>query len=84
MAVCLAHRRDVYVELQSGGYLWLHADGSVCEAVPAVTAAEAGEVCACGHERHRALPGPIPPGRSGKPRPCTECLCPDFAHQWQR
>jgi transcriptional regulator with XRE-family HTH domain len=86
-ASCLAHRRGIFIQLWPGSgapYPWVHGDLSPCDGVPRATAEQAGEVCACGHERHPAAPGPIPHGRLANPRPCAECPCPDFAHAWQR
>jgi hypothetical protein len=85
-ATCLAHRRDVFIRLDLGApYPWVHAGGmGPCDGIPPATAEQAGEVCACGHERHEAAPGPIPHGRIANLRPCAECPCPDFAHTWQR
>jgi hypothetical protein len=83
-ATCLPHRREMYVWLTSGApYPWVHADGWPCAAQLPLTAEEAEEVCACGHEPHAAPPGlPVWP-RSEKDRPCLLCDCPDFRHRWQ-
>ena len=86
-ASCLAHRRAVFIQLWPGSgapYPWVHTDLSPCDGIPRATAEQAGEVCACGHHRHEAAPGPIPHGKLANPRPCAECPCPDFAHPWQR
>lgn len=84
-ATCLAHRRTVFIRLDRDAppYPWVHTDLHPCEGMPAASAEEAGEVCACGHARHEAAPGPLPHGLIAKPRPCLECGCPDFRHQWQ-
>lgn len=83
-ASCLAHRRGIFIRLDAGQpYPWVHTDISPCEAVAPATAEQAGEVCACGHERHKAAPGPLPHGMIGKLRPCADCPCQDFRHQWQ-
>jgi hypothetical protein len=83
-AACVAHRRPVFIRLDQGErYPWVHTDLWPCEAMPAASAREAGEVCACGHVPHEATPGPLPYGLIAKPRPCLECPCPDFRDEWQ-
>jgi hypothetical protein len=87
-ASCVAHRKDVFIRLDLGTpYPWVHTGGMApCDAVPPATAAEAGEVCACGHpsDAHRAPTGPIPFGALAHRAACGKCRCPDFAHSWQR
>ena len=85
-ASCVAHKREVFIRLDQGDpYPWVHSAGMwPCDGIPPATAAQAGEVCACGHSGHPAPDGPIPAGMLAHPRPCTHCACPDFAHDWRR
>ena len=90
-AIC-AHGQGAFLWLgdgpeADGTYPWVHDSSTspghleVCDLMPFATAEEAGEVCACGHpgSGHKAS-GPVPPGRSTRPRPCS-CGCPDFRHR---
>jgi hypothetical protein len=84
-ASCLLHRRGVFIRLDLPGsyYPWVHSDLSLCAGILPATPGQAGEVCACGHEQHEAASGALPRGMIAKPRPCGNCPCPDFRHQWQ-
>ena len=98
MSLCITaacpHGRGVFVWLgdgpeDDGTYPWVHDTSTspghlhVCDAMPFATAAEAGEVCACGHEsgRHPAS-GPVRPSPvSSRADPCLDCPCGSFRHR---
>jgi hypothetical protein len=79
------HGERAFIRLDLGEpYEWAHSGGMApCDLMPAATAEEAGEVCACGHPsvRHEAGPGPLTHGMVAKARPCGDCRCGDFTHR---
>ncbi len=73
-----------------GRYPWVHGTTmtpghlTVCELMPFATAAEAGQVCACGHESRSHPPsGPVPdaPAVAARAMRCLDCGCDGFRHR---